>query len=77
MKNRRYQRGIIVKKELGLYSYPEIVAYKMKLTGSEMMTESQFLSFLVVHNLARKVIPNELTNSDYVKKEGEYYITVK
>ena len=77
MKDRRYQRGIIVKKELGLNSYPEIVAHKMKKTGKEMMTESQFLSFLIVNNLSRKVIPNELSNSDYVKKDGEYYVVVR
>lgn len=77
IKDRRYQRGIVVNNELGLNSYPEIVAYKMKSTGNEKMTESQFLSFLVVHNLARKVIPNELSNSDYVKKDGEYYVAVK
>lgn len=77
MKDRRYQRGIIVKKELKMNSYPEIVAYKMKKTGNEMMTESQFLSFLVVNNLSRKVIPNELSNSDHVKKDGEYYVVVK
>ena len=77
MKDRRYQRGIIVRKEMGLNSYPEVVAYKMKTTGNEMMTESQFLSFLVVHNLARKVIPNELSNSDYVRKDGDYYVVVK
>lgn len=76
IKDRRYQRGIVVNKELGLNSYTEIVAYKMKSTGNEKMTESQFLSFLVVHNLARKVIPNELSNSDHVKKDGEYYVAV-
>lgn len=77
VKDRRYQRGIIVKREMGLNTYPEIVAYKMKSIGTEKMTESQFLSFLVVHNLARKVIPNELSNSDYVRKDGDYYIVVK
>jgi hypothetical protein len=73
MKDRRYQRGIIVRKDTALITYPQIVATKMKLSGYEKMTESQFLSFLVVHNLARKFIPNELANSDYVKKDGDFY----
>ncbi|SEP84465.1 RNA polymerase, alpha chain C terminal domain [Lachnospiraceae bacterium RM5] len=77
MKDRRYQRGILVSKELNITTYPEIVANKMLLTGNEKMSESQFLSFLVIHNLARKAIPNELDNSDYVKKDGEYYFVLK
>lgn len=75
-RDRRYQRGIIVKKSMALNSYSEIVAYKMKAVGCTRMTRSQFLSFLVAHKLARKVIPSELSNSDYVKKDGEYYVVV-
>ena len=67
--DRRVQRGIIVNKEKNLTTYSQIVAYKMKATGNNTMTESQFLSFLILHNLAYKVIPNELENSDYVRKE--------
>lgn len=77
MRDRRYQKGIVVKKELNIKTYPQVVARKMVATGNGKMTESQFLSFLVVHNLARKVIPSELANSDYVKKDGEYYCVIK
>lgn len=77
IKDRRFQKGIIVKKELKITSYSQVVARKMIATQNEKMTESKFLSFLVVHNLTRKVIPNELVNSDYVKKEGDYYCVVK
>lgn len=76
MKDRRYQRGIIVSKAKNLMTYPQVVAYKMIATGNNIMTESQFLSFLVVNNLARKVIPNELANSDYVKKDGDCYCVI-
>lgn len=76
MKDRRYQRGIAVNKSTGLTSYSQIVAKKMLSIGCDCMTESQLLSFLVVHNLAKKAIPNELTNSDHIKKEGDYYKVV-
>lgn len=76
-KDRRYQRGIIVNKNLELTSYAQIVAYKMKMAGCDSMTENQFLSFLVLHNLARKVIPGELSNSEYLKKDGDYYKLVQ
>ena len=48
----------------------------MTETGNHKMSESQFLSFLVVNNLARMAIPNELTNSEYIRKDGEFYCTI-
>lgn len=76
MRDRRYQKGIIVKRTSGLSSYPQIVATIMKLFGYEVMSESQFLSFLVVHNLARKTIPNELCDSDYIKLVDGNYVLI-
>lgn len=74
IRDRRYQRGIIVEKEKQFSSYSQIVAYKMIITGCQKMTESQFLSFLIVHNLARKAIPSELNKSEFIKKERDFYI---
>ena len=76
MKDRRYQRGIVVRKEENINSYAQIVAKRMTETGNHKMSESQFLSFLVVNNLARMAIPNELTNSEYIRKDGEFYCTI-
>ena len=76
MKDRRYQRGVVVKKVIGMTSYPQIVSRKMRLLGVEKMSESQFLSFLVLHNLARKVIPNELYNSEYIRKDGDFFYAI-
>jgi hypothetical protein len=59
----------------GLTSYPEVVAYVMISNNIESLSESQFLSFLLIHGLARKAIPHELTNSEYVKfEEGRYKV---
>lgn len=76
MKDRRYQKGILVMRDDVLTSYPQVVSKKMKTSGYERMSESQFLSFLIVNNLARKVIPNELNNSEYIRKDGDFYYVV-
>ena len=76
IRDRRYQKGIAVLKEKGIDCYSQVVAYKMEQCGIDAMPESQFLSFLVVQNLTKKMIPNELSNSDYIKKDGEFYIRV-
>ena len=74
---RRYQKGILVLDDKGLTSYAQIVASKMKQYGYEKMSESQFFSFLAVNNLARKAIPNELSNNDYIRKEGDTYCVIQ
>ena len=76
MKDRRYQRGIIVEKDCGLCSYSQVISHKMKSLGYEKLSESQFLSFLVVNSLALKAIPNELNNSDFLRKDNGYYYVV-
>ena len=76
MKDRRYQRGIVVRKEENINSYAQIVAKRMTETGNHKMSESQFLSFLVVNNLARMAIPNELTNSESISNDGVFYCTI-
>lgn len=76
MKDRRYQKGILVMKNDALTSYPQVVAKKMQKYGYTRLSESQFLSFLIVNNLSRKAIPNELSNNDYIRKDGDYYIVV-
>ena len=48
----------------------------MERFGIDNISESKFLSFLVVHNLTKKMIPNELSNSDFVKKVGDSYVRV-
>ena len=77
IKDRRYQKGILVMNDMGLSSYPQVVARKMKQCGYERMSESLFFSFLVVNNLTRKTIPNELNGNEYIRKEGDIYCLVK
>ncbi len=73
-KDRRFQRAIIIKRELGINSYSELVAYIFKNKNYTSLSEGKFLSFLVVNGLAYKIIPKEIGNSDYFKIEKDYYI---
>ena len=73
-KDRRYQRSLIVKSELGIRSYSELVAYVFRNNGYSSLSEGRFLSFLVVNGLAYKMIPKEIGNSDFFKVEKEFYI---
>ena len=41
------------------------------------MAEAEFLSFLVLNRLTRKVIPNELLDSEYLRKEGDRFVLVE
>jgi hypothetical protein len=74
IKDRRYQKGIATLKSGGLGSYAEIVAYTMISNGIESLSDSQFMSFLVIHGLANKAIPKELMNSNYIKFDNDRYI---
>ena len=73
-KDRRYQRSLIVKSELGIRSYSELVAYVFRNNGYSSLSEGRFLSFLVVNGLAYKMIPKEIGNSDFFKVEKEFYV---
>lgn len=76
-KDRRVQKGIIVTKCSQIETYSQAVVSIMKAQGCNKFTESQLFSFLVVNNLARKVIPSELIDSGYFVKEKDYYLLVQ
>ncbi len=72
-KDRRYQKGIAVKKSSGLNTYQEIIANVLIANNIQKIGESQLLSFLISNRLTRKVIPIELRNSEYIKYENNSY----
>lgn len=73
MKDRRYQRGIIVLAESQNTSYPDLVANVMKSNGITIMTEGQMLSFLVVHGFTYKLIPKEIYNCEQLRYKNELF----
>ena len=74
LKNRRYQKAIIVRKEEKTSTYSELVAKIFKKAGYIEMNERQFSSFLIVRGLAIQTVPQEIKNSGLFVYENEKYV---
>lgn len=63
IKDRRYQKGILVKDDDSIMTYDALVASALLYQGISELSEAQLLSFMQIHQLAGKVIPKELFSS--------------
>lgn len=72
-RDRRYQKGIIIKNDFTADTYDKIVAETMRCRGIESLRENQFLSFLILNHLTTKATPRELQLSEIIKYENETY----
>ena len=72
-RDRRFSKVFFVRKESGIRSYPELVAYVFKRNDYTSLTESKFMSFLIINGLAIKMIPKEIINSNYFRIEKDCY----
>lgn len=77
VKDRRYQRGIIVKANLGLNSYDELVYNILIDDGKNEYTEIELFSLLSRKDLVYKKIPQDIITADFFKYRNERYILVK
>ena len=67
VKDRRFVRGLVIKKEMQIHSFAELVAFVLYRNNIKTISENKLLSFLVANNLTYKAIPKELYNSEYLK----------
>jgi hypothetical protein len=75
MRDRRYQKGIVVNKESNLSTYPEVIASVLVANGMNDVSEGKLLSYLIVNGLTYKMIPKELYNCEAMKyKKGIFSI---
>ncbi|WP_238883863.1 hypothetical protein [Clostridium sp. YIM B02551] len=74
VRDRRYQKGILVKKEFKVASYAELIAKMMIKQGINHVSENHFLAFLIIYGLTVKVIPKELYSSDYIKYINDEFV---
>lgn len=75
MRNRRYQKGIVVELESDLSNYPEVIASVLEVNGVDEISEGKMLSYLIVNGLTYKMIPKELYKCDEIKfKKGMFSI---
>lgn len=73
-KDRRYERGIIIKSETDIVDYTDLVISFLKNMGIKEVSESNMLTLLVMNNLTYKMIPKELYASDKLKYINERFV---
>lgn len=74
-KDRRYQKSIIVEKDRPYTKFDEVVVEYLRKNNIMEISENNFLSFLILNGLVRKVIPKELQESQIINyEEGMYSI---
>ena len=63
MKDRRYQRGILVRDDVSVYTYDELICEVLKGQGIKTISEEDLQSFLQIHSLVYNYLPKELKKS--------------
>lgn len=75
IKDRRYQRGILVRNTVNVNTYDQLVCAVLKENCITEMPESDLLSFLMIRSLALRYIPKDLQTSSLFRfSEGVYTI---
>lgn len=75
IKDRRYQRGILVKNSKEVFTYDKLVSAVLKENGVAEISESDLLSFLMIRSLALRYIPKDLQTSALFRyAEGVYSV---
>ena len=73
VKDRRYQRGIIVNKNNPVHSFEELVSQIMKTDGDISLSEPEFCDYLKQKGLIYNTIPQELYNCDEIIFKTEMF----
>ena len=77
IKDRRYQKGIMVRNDNSIMTYDALVACVLLSKDISELSEAQLLSFMQIHQLAGKVIPKELFSSSHLEVDDNGTIKVK
>ena len=74
-KDRRYEKGIVVLKNLDVTNYIDLVIYYLIEIGKTEISEGDMLSILLLNGLTLKIIPKELYTTDrLIFKNGIFKI---
>ena len=76
-KDRRYEKGILVRDNPDITAYDQLIAKVLSDTEIYSLTASRLLSFLQIHQLTFKTIPKELEVSEYFVVSDDQFIIVK
>lgn len=78
VKDRRYEKGVLVKDNRGIFEYDQLVAQVLTEAGIHTLSASQMLSFLQIHQLTLKTIPKELEMSErFDISDNQFTVTRK
>lgn len=72
-KDRRYEKGILVKNLRNITAYDQLVSEVIAEAGIQTLTASRMLSFLQIHQFTYKTIPKELELSEYFTVEDDQF----
>ena len=73
VKDRRYQRGILVRDDVLISSYDELISCVLKEQNIASISENDLLGFLQIHSLVYSYLPKELQQSEYLTyRDGMY-----
>ena len=70
MKDRRYQRGILVRDDIQVYAYDELIRKVLKEQGIKTISEEDLQGFLQIHSLVYNYLPKDLQKSVRFKYNG-------
>lgn len=73
IKDRRYQRGILVQGTVDISSYDQLIATILKENGIQELAEDDLLAFLVIRSLALRYIPKDLQTSSLFQYSDGFY----
>jgi hypothetical protein len=75
IKDRRYQRGILVRNDKYIQAYDQLIFEVLKENDITELSETDLLSFLMIRSLALRYIPKDLqTSSLFRYSEGIYTV---
>ncbi len=76
VKDRRYQKGILVRDNIQLREYDETIARIVNEGGMVKVSDAQLLSYLQIHQLAEASLPKELLESSHFTRDENGLIFV-
>ena len=75
MKDRRYQRGILVRDNVLISAYDELISCVLNEQNINSISETDLLGLLQIHSLVCSYLPKELQHSEYLAySDGMYSV---
>ena len=72
-RDRRFERGVIVKTESNTTSYVDLIINVLSKNNITEISENKLHAFLIANDLSYKVIPKDLFVSEQIKYEDNLF----